>query len=342
VTTGSPVDAHPGALGQRSTAVLFGQDNLDFGMVSGVRAEAGIFLDSCHHYSIDVGGMVFFPDTIHQVFSSDAGGNPLIARPVFNTLVGEERSFVTSVPGTLAGSTAVDYHTELWGFEVNGRVNGSCTPHLNGELLAGFRFARLDEKLTISDELTPLVPGNITFLGPTNFVNPPSFLTDQDQFHTTNTFYGANLGARLSWDSEWFFVRAGAKLGLGITDQQVHIQGSTSVFSPTGVQTASGGILALPSNIGTYRRTVFGLLPEGSFTIGLNPCAHVRLLAGYSFLWWNNVVRPGNQIDHAVSPAQVPTDVNFGIANGGNRPVFFFHEQSFWVHTLNFGVVVYY
>ena len=78
-----------------------------------------------------------------------------------------------------------------------------------------------------------------------------------------------------------------------------------------------GGILALPSNIGSYSRSVFGVIPEAGLTLGVQPINHVRLTAGYSFLYWNAVARPGDQIDPRVNRGAIPGDPTFGTAGRG-------------------------
>src|SRR5947199_336391 len=83
VTTGGVMDVHPGALGQPNTGVLFG-DSLDFRMFSGVRWDIGIYLDEDAHWSLDGGGLFLFTNHTDFAAVSDANGNPVIARPIFN------------------------------------------------------------------------------------------------------------------------------------------------------------------------------------------------------------------------------------------------------------------
>ena len=81
---------------------------------------------------------------------------------------------------------------------------------------------------------------------------------------------GVQLGGKVRWQEDWFFVGAYGKVAFGATQQSVLINGSTTVHSATlGDQTATGGILALPSNIGDYRRTIFGIVPEAGINFGV-------------------------------------------------------------------------
>jgi hypothetical protein len=61
---------------------------------------------------------------------------------------------------------------------------------------------------------------------------------------------------------------------------------------------------------------------------------HIRAYVGYTFLCWTDVVRPGNQIDLALNPSQIPT----GTLTGPARPTFTRHESDVWVQGVNLGL----
>ena len=163
----------------------------------------------------------------------------------------------------------------------------------------GFRFLHLGESLTVQDELHPLVTDTLTFNGnpalvPTGqFFNPPDILRDQDSFRTANNYYGLQVGVDATWQADRFFADAFAKVALGATDQRVDINGTTTLLQGNSVQVAQGGIFALNTNGGTHKQTEFGVVPEFGLNVGVNVGPHVQLVAGYSFLFWNQVVRPG-------------------------------------------------
>ncbi len=340
-TTGSPADLHPAAIGQPGTVALFGQDGVNYGMFSGIHAEVGLFLDEDNHFSLEVGGMYIFPNHRQFALQSDPTGNPIIARPVLNAATQQEVAFIDAFPGTASGGIAIDTRSELYGAELNARVHGYGLKRLHADALLGFRFERLEETLSIQDQLSPLVAGTFPFNG--GLVNPPGMIGDTDRFHTSNSYYGVQLGGRVSWEEEWFCVSVFGKASLGPNDERVSIRGSSTSLVNGTTQTVPGGILALPSNIGEYRRTVLGFVPEAGITLGFNVNSHIRLNASYSFLYWNQVVRPGGQIDRQVSPAQVPTDITFApTTTPGSRPQFTFNDESFWAHTLTFGIEFHY
>src|SRR5438128_1688803 len=83
---GTPGDTAPGAIGQPGTIPLFGQNGLDYGMNSGVRLEAGIWLDKDNRYSADVSGFTLLQRTLSFSAASDATGNPVLVRPIFDAV----------------------------------------------------------------------------------------------------------------------------------------------------------------------------------------------------------------------------------------------------------------
>ncbi len=338
-------DAVPGALGQPSTAVLFGQSTTNFGLIPGFKLDAGIWLDHDNCFSLDVSG--FFLPLTHQDFAtkSDANGNPLLTRPVINPITGLEDVFIVAFPGQVAGDIAISNTQILWGAEINARWHDPIGRHFSCEALAGIRYLNLIETLSISEDLVPIA-GNggsgLAFLG--NPVNPPETLTTQDRFRTTNQFTGFQLGGAVRWETERFFFDLHAKGAVGVTQQSVQISGTSLLLGNQGILEAAApaGILALPSTIGGHNRSVVSVVPEGGFTAGVNLTSWLRFMAGYSFLYWNNVVRPMNHIDRVVSSQQVPTDADFGATGGPLRPTFQFHEDSFWVHMFNIGLEFHY
>jgi hypothetical protein len=347
VTTGSINDLHPGALGQPNTAVLFGS-SIDYNMFNGVKAELGFFLDCDNRFSAEVGGFYIFPNHVRYSASSDASGNPIITRPVFNVITGVEQAFLDSLPanniaGTPAiasGGVSVDSRADMWGLEANGRCHFCLANGIHADGLFGARYLRLSESLTIADRVQPLADNFVSFQG--MLIPASDSIADMDRFKTRNEFYGLQLGARVAWDQEWFFLSAYVKCGFGATDENVNITGSTTLVTPTGNQVANGGILALPTNIGNHDRTVFGIVPEVGLNVGLNVTKHLQLTAGYSFLYWNQVERPGGAIDRAINPNLVPSSNSFGLGGGATRPVFAFNDEYLWIHTLSVGVGIHY
>jgi hypothetical protein len=336
VTIGSTADAHPGGLGQPNTRIAFGQDQYGYGSLHGARVEFGVNLNNFIYF--DVNAMGFVPAYTTAVIRSDAAGNPFIGRPVFNTLFGDERSYLTSSPGLVNGETQVQAKLQLFGFEANTRFQKNPTRYLGVDCLIGYRRLQLEEDLRIQDTLAP-TGGSITFLGTP--IASPNTISDFDRFGAMNQFNGGQLGIRFRWQSgyEWLGITGFGKVALGATNQTIEIEGQSAA---TGIAPVTGGVLAQVSNIGHHKQQVFGVIPEGGAGLVVMPCRHVRLHAGYSVLYWNSVVRPGDHLDRRVNPALVPTDVNFGSGNPGAFPAFSFRTRDVVLQTLNFGIEFYY
>jgi hypothetical protein len=339
VTTSSVPDG--GILGNPSTAVLFGNNRIDFGMFSGARAEVGVFLDSCDLYSLEAGGFFIFQNDVRFNLNSDPAGNPLIARPVTNGNNGQQIAYLDASPGLITGGISIIAKSELMGAELNAACHAYVCKWCEVDGLIGFRYLRLDESLAFEDRFAPQLPGVVFFEGAP--VSPPSTLTDEDRFLTTNDFYGLQLGARIRWESDWCSFTIFGKAGVGANDEQVRISGNTVLMTPGAPNAiANGGILALPTNIGQHDRTEFGFISEAGATFGVRLCKYVEVTATYSALYWNHVVRPSGEVDRTINPSLVPTDFTFGQPSTTNRPTFNFNEEMFWAQSLNFGLVLHY
>ena len=81
VTTGSPNDPIPGAVGQPNTRVLFGGDAFDYRRFNGMRFGLGVWLDSDAKVGVEGGYFVLERRSVRFSFGSDETGNPLLGRP---------------------------------------------------------------------------------------------------------------------------------------------------------------------------------------------------------------------------------------------------------------------
>src|SRR5262249_30067376 len=115
----------------------------------------------------------------------------------------------------------------------------------------------------------------------------------------------------------------------------VGIDGRTAITLPSEPATNfTGGILALPSNIGGYHRGRFAVLPEFGATLHyqINPIWKVN--AGYTLLILSNVVRPGDQIDTRVNTNQFPP----AVPGPTTFPKFVFNDSDVWIQGVNIGL----
>jgi hypothetical protein len=335
VSTGDAVnDNPPGALGQNGTRVLLGNSGLDFRTFSGMRFTLGGWINGCGDIGMEASGFVLERRSNRFFAASDGAGNPLLAFPFFNRTPGFERedSLRISDPtanGQFAGNVLVASSLQLWGAEFNGVVALWRTPSVDYTLLVGFRYMDLQESLRILNQTNDFS------------VNPNTVTLLQDGFNTRNQFYGGQVGGRFNWQRDRLSLDVTGKLALGATHQVVDIQGSSTQTGPFAATpgTFPGGFFAQPSNIGRTSANQFAVLPSLEMKVGYQITERLRAFVGYDVLYWNQVVRPGNQIDRNVNLTQSSVLGGFGgVMAGPTAPAPLFQRSDFWAQGVTFGV----
>jgi hypothetical protein len=91
--------------------------------------------------------------------------------------------------------------------------------------------------------------------------------------------------------------------------------------------------------MGHSSQAEFSLIPEVNLAVSYQLTQHIRLYGGYNFLYWTNVIRPGDHITNAIDSRQVPTDQNFTQGARGIGPAFpQFQTRDFFAHGFFVGV----
>jgi hypothetical protein len=330
LVTTSP-QASLGVLGRPGTRVLFG-GTVDDEERTGGRFRAGVWLDDERTWGLE-SAFLFLGERSAR-FSAGSAGAPLLARPFVDAGTGQQDAeqvanlAVPSLPLLLplTGRVTVTAPSRLWGVEADGvrALARGCSYGI--DLLGGFRYLRLDEGLAIAEDLR--VPAGAAQEAGTHF------LVDDD-FGTRNHFYGGELGTRAAWWRGAWSLEVLGKVALGVSQQLADVRGSTQITTPgLGPQNFTGGLLALPSNIGHYSRDHFAVLPEAGVTLGYHLTDGLRATVGYSFLYWSSVARPGDQVDLVVNTAQLPP----GTARSSAQPAFTFHGTPYWAQGASFGL----
>ncbi len=336
VTTGSPSDTVPGALGQPNTQVLYGGDNVNMGVASGWRLDLGVWLDHEQRFGLEAGFFILQRQGSGFGAFSDDNGNPVLGRPVTIAGGGGPSAYLDSFPGNLAGGVIVTNTSEFFGYEFNGLAKILQTDHFRLDGIFGFRYLNLNESLEVDDQVYPLTSGSLTFLGAA--VPTSSTLYDFDRFATTNNFYGGQLGTRMEWSWGRWSVDLTTKVALGTTQERAIVSGGTTVFPASGPGTsATGGILATSANIGEYYQSPFAIVPELDLNLAFAITPHFSARIGYTFIYWSNVLRPGDQVNSTVSPNLIPSDPSYGSA-GPNQPQYQASTTSYWAQGLNVGL----
>lgn len=329
-TAGSPTDILPGAIGMPGTSVLFGGTNINYDVREGGRFGGGVWLDDDHLFGVEANYLFLGSKSVgYANASSGTPSSAVLARPFIDAVAGTESSSLVAYPGLSAGTVQAAITSRLQGAEVNGLLNLHCGACLRADLLTGFRFLRFQERLGIAE-------------GEQVSATAPAFAGDTigvvDHFDTTNDFYGGNIGVRGSVGWGRWDLASVAKVALGDVHQLITIAGTTSIAPPGQPATVTpAGLLALPTNSGSFTRNVFAVLPEGDLSVGFWFTKHLRAYIGYSFVYLSNVVRPGDQIDRTVNTTFVPTTLNPGPTSPA-RPAFSLYATDFWAQGINFGL----
>lgn len=329
--------AAAGVIGQPGTTVLYGGNGLLDGVRNGMAFSAGKWFDCCQQTGIEFD--YFFLGQINEHFEATGNGQPILARPFFNAVTNLEDSELVSFPNVLSGTVSVDSNSFvqsagvrlLWNVLQNyycGDPNcghyacgAACT---RWDLLVGYRWYQLDEQLTIREDLTTLDQ------------NPQVMFDITDDFRTRNNFHGGELGLKWQFQQNRWALDALGKVALGNNHEQVSIRGQT-ISTPVGgaSDTGIGGLLAQTTNIGDYSRDRFAAIFEVGAKLKYQCSQNLWLTAGYTFIMWDGVVRPGGQIDRVVNPNLLPPPTLPLV--GPARPAFTFNDETFWLHGLRLG-----
>ena len=162
-------------------------------------------------------------------------------------------------------------------------LNGCCW-RLDG--LVGFRYLHFDEQLTINETFQGIAGPNAGRMGS---------LTDQ--FTTKNDFYGGQLGLLGEIHRGPWSLDVTTKVALGTTHESVNAFGAQMGVNEFGMPVTGAGLLVQPSNAGTRSRDMFSVVPEVNLNLGYQVTTHLKVFAGYDFLYWSNVARVSDQID---------------------------------------------
>ncbi len=316
-------------------AVVLGNECLDYGLQSGLRATFGLALDDAGIVGLEVSGFLLSNGVNHQLLVSPKPGQPILSRPVFDVLQNAESVYDISYPGSDFGYFELLSRSQLAGAEANLLGYGLGTEAFSLDILAGVRYLDLQEDLELRQHSTLVTPMS-TF----GTVAPKgSTLAIVDLFQTKSRFFGGQVGMRFDQKFGAWSASVAAKLALGVNHQSIKIAGASYLGQPgQGTIGQPAGILAVSSNSGRYESNDFSVVPELRLQLGYNVNANLRLFVGYDLIYWTNVVRPGQQIDRSVNPGLIPIDQMFGKTAGLIRPLVPFERCDFFAEGIHFGI----
>lgn len=340
VTTSSVNNS--GVLGRDDTLILGGNGNLGFNWISGVRVTGGYILDTQDGWTLEGGVYFIFRKESRQRVASDREGSPLLAAPFIDAVTGEERSLLYALPGAFAGAIDFGGGSRFGSGEVNLAIPFSESERWRFDVLLGQRYADLSENLDIRSSSAPLEGTPGFSVGGVN-VGPGDVAGDVNNFRTRNQLFAAQMGLRAVYNvADGLFFTTTAKLAAGFNRQTVDISGQTIIVHASGAQptTFNGGLWAVATNIGKETKTQFAYLPELGMTLGYWMTDSICLTAGYQFVYFGRVVRPGNQIDRIINRSYVPQSAGFGGPAEPFRPLVPFSRSDYWAQGMSFGFEV--
>jgi hypothetical protein len=323
-----------------SQTTLIGGGPIGGNTTSGARLTLGWWFGPEHIWGLEASG--FFLGQNSRNEGAGGMGNTIVGRPfVFQGLPttingiavnpGDVLREFVSQPGVAAGVVNVEHTTSLWGAELNLMRGLLCCDRGYLNVLVGYRHLGLDESLTIDETVMAVSPNLL------RSVPAGATFSVEDRFSTHNRFYGGQIGVAGEYRFNRLSIGMQAKVALGLTQQWGDINGFTVLQSGGAVTTGAGGLLGLQgTNIGHYYHSKFGVVPEGTFTIGYDITTWCRATIGYNFLYWSNVIRPGGLIDPGVNPTFIPGAPGGPV--GPARPAPMFTTTEFWAQGLTLGL----
>lgn len=335
-----------GVLGNPGTTVLIGNTSFDYGTQSGLNLNGGVWLDECHTVAWESGLFFLGRGSSGASTNSDGAGNPLIARPFFNTQTNAQASDLVAFPNFFTGGVAVTTSSQFWGMETNLVRNICYSPCFRADVIFGFRYLALEEGMNVYHD-SNVIPGSPASLFINNVQSPAGTgsLVVTDRFGTVNRFYGGQLGMRTQQRRGNWILDLTGKVGLGPNHETVNILGQTMASFPGTGTTTSGGVLALPgANYARGNATTdyFAVVPEIKCQIGYQITQALSAHVGYDFLYISGVARPGNHIDTNINPRLIPSSPAFGTTSGPINPNLSIRQEDFWAQGINFGLSVKY
>lgn len=316
-----------GVLGTPGAEVLFGGESIDNQLRSGGRIGITRWLDAFDATAIEFTGFYVGDDTPAGDFVRESDGSVILSRPFFNVDSGVEDAELVSFPNVIEGRVTVATYSDLYSGAIGLRHAIGNGPIGRIDLIGGYRYFKLREDLSVRENLRNIDQGGVIPFGTT---------TDLvDRFSARNDFHGGELGVAGEFLLPLMTLEIFSKVALGSIHRQMAISGETSVTVPGNPPLVTpGGLLALPTNIGTYSETGFGVLPEFGMNATVALTDNLSFVCGYTLIVLSDVLRTGNQIDRVINTSQIGGDPLVGAP----RPTFDFQTSHLVLQGINLGI----
>ena len=315
-----------GVLSNATTSSIYGDGLLDTGHRTGTRFRLQRSLATEGDYGSYFGGMYLANASDPAFFGSDATGLPVLGRPFFNANTQAQDAELVAYPNVLVGQVAVNTASEFYLGELGISRAFLRDEDFDLDLHAGYRYLSFRDGLYVREDLRSIDQGGVI---PFN-----TMFVVQDSFATLNQFHGGLMGATLKARAKNWDYGIITSVSLGGLTRKLRTSGTTDVTIP-GLPTNSsaGGLLALPTNIGSYRSTRFAAIPELRLFANRSVTQRLSLNFGYTFLLVPQTWRAAEQVDYTVNESQI----GGGNLSGLSRPSFRGASSDMWIQSLSLG-----
>lgn len=352
------------------TQTIFGGRGFGDDVRIGGRIAGGMWLDECRKWGVQVDAFALGNDSEKININSD--GDPILSRPFYNqdpNVAGPDGQ-ILALEGIATGSFTASTSGRLVSVGPSLRFNicccggappvvaccdpcdPCCDPCAAGyssamsssgggcgggacglggssrvDLIAGYRFLQLKEGYFAQEVLTPIG---------SDFVDGTS-LTLVDDVDTQNDFHAFELGAIWQWQRDNLLFDFGWSAAFGELTRRHSVSGSTTFGVPGILEDShAGGFSVRPDRIGSFKDSKFTVVPQARIGVGYCLFDNFRLHADYSFLYLDNVFRPGAFLADSFDGRELGADPSFGTVGSAAsmRPA----EESVILHALSLGV----
>ena len=359
VSTGPIGTTHHGLLGPPAengadSTVLYGaphfpaqggNDIQNFPGFSGSRLTLGFWLDDEQRLGIEGSGFLLQRRSIGYQTRGSATGNPILGIPVLNstpytigpmTILPGEDSLPFSLPsdasrvrgndGVITGGVKISNDLRLWGYDATGVVSLLRTSSFELTGLAGFRYLDLAESLNLTADIEGV---NGRYTGQSGVVS--------DTFQTRNQFYGGLVGLRGRYIAGPLSIDVTGRVAMGDSHEVLNIWGGFQSRNFTApVASGPEGVFAQPANEGRTSASRFAVVPEVQFKLGYAVTPWMRATVGYDFLYYSNVLRPGDQINRQLPKGQTFNQADPVIST--TSPTRLFNTTDFYANGVSVGI----
>jgi hypothetical protein len=328
LATTSPIgtaQGQAGVLGAPGAALVFGDQSVNSNTRAGGRFTLGWWLCACQEVGIE--GTYFTMGAGAARLNASDQTFPILAQPFVNAQTGAQDASLVAYPGLETGTLNITVRNQfdMWGALVRRALLRE--PKYRVDCLFGFRYARFLENLSVDSHSTSVSATGAVPVGTVTNVS--------DFFGSTNQFYGADIGIATQSRRGRLAVDLFCKVALGYARSTVSVQGQTATILPSQAPSIyTGGLLALPTNIGHHQLGGFAVLPELGINFEYQLTRRLSATLGYTVVYWSRVARPADQVDLQINASQLPP----GQLTGAAAPHFQSVTSDFWLQGMTTGL----